>query len=997
MSARRARTWLVALTAAVGATAALAGIAALAQVGCTQPPFLEPLRSLERSGAVSFICLAIPNAPGGIVRPLSDCTGFATVDPATFSLDDAGTELTPHLYAMVTQTSRGEVAVVDLTAQELSVLDEDPGVPGANFLPIGAQPVSIVSTPGSTATFVAVGEIGREGIYALPSTLVRPSDLLEDAGVNPETPRAVPQLSSWPACSLPAAPGKMILVSDPDVGGTERARCDKPYGKPTAGANGDLSLEHAGRQKLLITVPDLGGIAIVDAQTLLDAPPGSFDACPVDRWLPLHVELPKTQNPPPRPAGPACVWPVEKGPDYASKYAPRPSGIAYDAASHRLYVGDFEAPVVHRVDLPTPCEPVERDPLLPRATQTDVAGDPTRVVVTSQLSLGQLTTDLAHQYLYAVDEKDASMMVFDVGPASTSPYPIERPHPEWDPLAPRDRVRLPSPVADVLVATHDAAQPLPTTGVAPEGTLCDPNPALSCDPTTTTCDVGALYRTSPAFDFGAGPLKLRGQFAYAALTNGTLGVVDVEDFDAPCRIPGGTPPDALVPLAGCPPVQPLPSKPPDNAALASSDEVSCNVVLPNTPRDELYTAPDQNAGFHVPGVQTLPVLYDFEGTVIETPNAPFMEATVPVDSPLPLNALAIGGLPVAVCSGDTNTSCLSTPTGQYLGDDGKPQNTLYLNLEDPRAHVADQTWTVTFEGAIPGFAGQLGTLQVEGKPSDGLYTPSSRFCDAGVQSEKAVEELFAAYGVHDASIKAKNYADYVQIFTDLPLETDPFWVAADPKECSFTTCNTAFGTLETPAPGRDLRVVEAYQDHLELVNRTDDKPIDIKFVDCCFPPPIAFNVRVGRQWLVAGQVSGFLHHVIPDPTTGVCRNSCDPDLVRMNGRVIPVPNDAAAIMKYTPVPDPDFVNGKVSPFAFINPMFRFAVVGGNQRDENFQFATQGSFLPLLVTLAPDATTLMTPVAVAFVPPLGEVMVVDGGHQGLTVVNLDAAAVARQFF
>ena len=41
---------------------------------------------------------------------------------------------------------------------------------------------------------------------------------------------------------------------------------------------------------------------------------------------------------------------------------------------------------------------------------------------------------------------------------------------------------------------------------------------------------------------------------------------------------------------------------------------------------------------------------------------------------------------------------------------------------------------------------------------------------------------------------------------------------------------------------------------------------------------------------------------------------------------------------------------------------------------------------------------MTPVAVSLVPPLGELLaIVDGGHQGITTVNISAAAVERQFF
>src|SRR6185369_8210750 len=97
----------------------------------------------------------------------------------------------------------GEVAVVDMSTKADSVLDSNPRVPGANFLPIGAQPVDIASTAGSTAAFVGVAEPGREGIFALAAKDIRVCDTCA-----PKT------LSSWPACALPGAPGEMLVVYD---------------------------------------------------------------------------------------------------------------------------------------------------------------------------------------------------------------------------------------------------------------------------------------------------------------------------------------------------------------------------------------------------------------------------------------------------------------------------------------------------------------------------------------------------------------------------------------------------------------------------------------------------------------------------------------------------------------------------------------------------------------------------------------------------------------
>lgn len=52
--------------------------------------------------------------------------------PAPIYVD--GTTLNNHLFALVTQTTRGEVAIVDLTAG--NVVDIDNSTPGINFLPV---------------------------------------------------------------------------------------------------------------------------------------------------------------------------------------------------------------------------------------------------------------------------------------------------------------------------------------------------------------------------------------------------------------------------------------------------------------------------------------------------------------------------------------------------------------------------------------------------------------------------------------------------------------------------------------------------------------------------------------------------------------------------------------------------------------------------------------------------------------------------------------------
>ncbi|MFO0659485.1 MAG: hypothetical protein U0165_06610 [Polyangiaceae bacterium] len=105
--------------------------------------------------------------------------------PGTTSATDYSV---PHLYALVTQITHGEVALIDLTGQ--FVVDLDAGQPGFNFLPVGAQPTDITSSPEGVASFVGV----ESNALALPSATMFSQ---------------TPTLRSWPACPLPSRPGAM--------------------------------------------------------------------------------------------------------------------------------------------------------------------------------------------------------------------------------------------------------------------------------------------------------------------------------------------------------------------------------------------------------------------------------------------------------------------------------------------------------------------------------------------------------------------------------------------------------------------------------------------------------------------------------------------------------------------------------------------------------------------------------------------------------------------
>ena len=184
--------------------------------------------------------------------------------------------------SLVTQTRRGEVAVVDVTAG--GVVDVDGTRPGFNFLPTGAVPTDIVATPGSTAAFVSNGDPLRPGIFGISSFFLFPRSKDVPKGV--VTGHPVPTLGSFPACSLPSIPSQMVVTSDRTSG---RAHCDGHADTATPNVGFDLANETAafGRQKLLVLMPDVAQIAVIDAQELLARPAGSFDACPIEGTITL--------------------------------------------------------------------------------------------------------------------------------------------------------------------------------------------------------------------------------------------------------------------------------------------------------------------------------------------------------------------------------------------------------------------------------------------------------------------------------------------------------------------------------------------------------------------------------------------------------------------------------------------------------------------------------------------------------------------------------------
>jgi hypothetical protein len=73
------------------------------------------------------------------------------------------------------------------------------------------------------------------------------------------------------------------------------------------------------------------------------------------------------------------------------------------------------------------------------------------------------------------------------------------------------------------------------------------------------------------------------------------------------------------------------------------------------------------------------------------------------------------------------------------------------------------------------------------------------------------------------------------------------------------------------------------------------------------------------------------------------------------------------------------------------------VTAPTPRDSAFRFTTNGSFVPLLVSLSTDPSALVEPQSLIYSKSTAELAVIDGAFSGLIFVSLTTPAVSRSFF
>lgn len=992
-------TRLLAALAALGAVGALPALAA----GCSQTPVVVPVRSMERPKDVDLVCLRHTADDHWRGAPLEKCAA----DDGANSVE---TTVEYRLHAVVTQISRGELAVVDLGRNPLdttgSLVKVDPRTPGYSFLPVGAVPTDVAADPGGDAIFVASGRDAR--IDIIPSEMIRgPIDTTDESG------GALP----WPKIDLDpvddGVAGALAIVRDETLGA-------KLYvSLPDASAGPRIAVFDLAKGDLAPT-----RLANITLGTFTNEPHVALSptSCATGTGSPWWLDYEKCFG--------ASTLPTPKPAKQAEFTRMHLAGIA--VAGGMLFAADDTAPFVHvfdlakgvetkRIGVGTPTarlsvsEPVP-DELTPKnARAIEVcerlgwfgdgkdhtadfaasgAKDP-KTGVTPSYGDSINGRCSAHRYVYAVDlvnaeSGDGSLTVLDV------PVVLKR----QDPTDATVRATgVPSPiVSEALdVAGAEMAQPLgcdspafparrvplSNTGVglglgnnAPvrsvsffkrdyaSSTLLEKGlrsiPWPRGAKGTPTAEFGDIVTDPTLFakiDVGA----IRADettWAGTAITGGPKQLRGVFAFAA---LASGAvlivDVDDYERLARGKKETLAANAQVPITAITATDEVSDRVVVRHHPRlSRFYTADSQSI---------INVNLSLLGTSLSTDLKSDAGRTHPHLVPLGTTSVAVSG--------------------------------------DSPFPLVSENWSMTFEGTLPGYAGAAGAF-VDDASGARLVDPAGHFCRRGVEAGATVDandtvQIVDAVCPDGACGAATKQAclDYYGL--------DAATLAANQAAAGNTT-------VIPLATTRDLQIGTAFEDHVTIAKHVEldgngvarwvaglansNPKLSIK---TCFPGLTRYVVRTHNSWLVQGSTSGYLHRRIPstadDPTAECVTDTSLPRVFQ--GRAWELPSLAKEASEE--IPD---TTGNLCAVAetklpiFANPAVKFAIRSGTQssvRDMLFVFGLRVLTTPIAiasVTLPTSTKPLARWVNGVDVLNWQELALIDGIDRGLSIYSYDFA-------
>ncbi|CAN5924277.1 hypothetical protein BH11MYX4_BH11MYX4_27210 [soil metagenome] len=842
---------------------------------CSQTPTSVPVRTFERAQRMDVACLRLYDPPAAneaanlfhprepIGRPQSEC------QPVPSNLDGQGFD--KQLFAFVTQTTRGELAVVDLSAGKL--VDQSRATPGINFIPVGARPTDVAASPDGKMVFVASAEANKPAIYGIPTRRI-----LGDTSGFPRDPDPV-TLGSWPVCALPQNPGAITIVP------RRAATAGGDAGADAGAAGGELAAQYdivvvlpGDRQssaKILTIDPrpfrrgglardkkdptkrdyasDLSG-ADGEVATLNDGPvlePGQLKPCA--DYLVSAVELVGAN------AVPTSFVPGPKWDD----------GVKY---------------VDGGVDLtckrPAPAESCGLPPCCAAPAPSPDGGSDAGADAAPEAGAGACEP---------LGPKDAGAIPLNLGPLDP---------PRLVAMARDEQTIFIADEGAPLIHVLDLSTPSAPRELPPflATTLADPSRAVR---------IKDLAISPPTRDYK--------RFLYAVdATDGSILVYDATDLATAPRTPQLRPHPELNPfqpadrIAFSSPVvalafarHDLPLSQLDGVAVPSAASgLLCNPNknVESDPRSDLgsyYRADKTDPGQSI-GPRRLRGIFAFatlaSGQVITinvddwdspcrrpfdmtkdvsdvalaqpapsgpsdkdpyhaptvTAGAVTNEAFFPMSAPHTLrsevlitnDSISGNQLPRIVTSPVVNSNGVILPQ-VGPGSDDTPSLSVRFSLDEAQVHI-DQDWLLVYEPAIPGFDGISAPVVTRNNyASIVLDQPQARFCTKGVEDwargserTKIINGELAKSGKSLPAGAERWMTDYVQLTEDLLDVSDDYWgldqsksdqscwegpLASASGATRHDACARTYGSLASDEkPTRDFPIVEAYDDHVVL-------------------------------------------------------------------------------------------------------------------------------------------------------------------------------------
>lgn len=816
--------WLLAAVLAVGLGASIL-------VACSQTPTSVPIRTFERAQRVDVICLRLygPDAPAP--QPQEAC---GPVPPNVNGLN-----LESQLFALVTQTSRGEVAVVNLSAGR--VIDQSHPVPGLNFLPVGAVPTDVAATPDGRMAFVASAEPNKFAIYGIPGHRILGDDAQRLYPI--EDTEGPVTLRSWPVCSLPQRPGALSIVPrrTSPVSSAPGADAGSDAGEADAAADAGGAPEPLAYELVAVLPGDRttpAKVVTIDPRPFLrgaprrladgtvsnpygDGPtltPGVLADCPITS----AVEL-ATSDVVPDTFRPGAVWPdgvpyADGGADLTCALPPRPgscgpvpckclfpdggapdAGDAGDAGDVDLGDGgtcDPSAGQIDTAELPLELGPLEAPQ--PVAVARDdqllyIADDALPIVHVVDLSSPGAPQELPPFVLSSYVDPSRAVSVRDIALSPPTRdfkrflYAVDRKEGSiavfdvTDPrTADRSPLRRPHPELNPFQPPDRIAFAAPVVAVA--FARHDVPLAQRGGVAQPSAATGVLCNPNNAANAGA---EL-GFYYRVASTDVQPGLVPnrLRGVFAFATLSNGQVVTIDVDDWDAPCRRPL-----ELTEATATGSLAVPQLEGSDPWQAPIAAPDsvtQEVFFPVSAPHRLRSSFLLRDDSVTGKHVPFVPSTPSIQStgaPLPLFGQGSEGTPRL------------RPTAPRPGVAAGTENIgVRFSLDTPDVHF-DQDWSIVYEGTLPGFDGLPATIATtDAYSSLVLSQPQARFCAKGVEDwavsgerANAITTALQSAGrpVHPERLD-RRLVDYVQVTDDLLGPGDAYWRQADlpaPNSC----------------------------------------------------------------------------------------------------------------------------------------------------------------------------------------------------------------------